>query len=108
MGSTPDGPTLPPVVLRPVLAAADRMRTSVRLGVLVLVLMIPGIAATYSYTSEVNSKIAFSALERDGTRVVRPALLAMADTVAELNAYDVVVVGIDDPTINSPGCWTSA
>jgi methyl-accepting chemotaxis protein len=82
MGSTPGNPTLPPVALRPVLAAADRMRTSVRLGVLVLVLMIPGIVATYSYTSEVDTKIAFSALERDGTLVVRPALLALADTVA--------------------------
>jgi methyl-accepting chemotaxis protein len=82
MGSTPVTPTLPPVLLRPVLAAADRMRTSVRLGVLVLVLMIPGIAATYSYTSEVGAKVAFSALERDGTRVVQPALLAMADVVA--------------------------
>jgi len=72
----------PPVLLRPALAAAERMRTSVRLGVLVLVLMIPGIVATYGYTSESNSKIDFSAAERDGTDVVRPALLAMAETVA--------------------------
>jgi methyl-accepting chemotaxis protein len=72
----------PPVLLRPVLLAADRMRTSLRLGTLVLVLMVPGVVATYAYTSEVNSKIAFSALERDGTDVVRPALLALADTVA--------------------------
>ena len=72
----------PPVLLRPVLLAADRMRTSLRLGALVLVLMVPGVAATYAYTNEANSKIAFSALERDGTDVVRPALLALADTVA--------------------------
>jgi methyl-accepting chemotaxis protein len=58
------------------------MRTSVRLGVLVLVLMVPGIGATWAYTSEVNSKIAFSALEDQGTLVVRPALRALADTVA--------------------------
>jgi methyl-accepting chemotaxis protein len=82
MGTTPDAATLPPVLLRPVLAAADRMRTSLRLGVLVLVLMIPGFAATYAYTGEANNKIGFSALERDGTEVVRPALLALADTVA--------------------------
>jgi methyl-accepting chemotaxis protein len=72
----------PPVLLRPVLLAADRMRTGLRLSVLVLVLMVPGIAATYAYTGEANSKIAFSALERDGTDVVRPALLALADIAA--------------------------
>ncbi len=74
--------TRAPLFLRPVLAAADRMRTSVRLGVLVLVLMVPGIGATWAYTSEVNSKIAFSAAEEEGTGVVRPALLALAATVA--------------------------
>jgi methyl-accepting chemotaxis protein len=72
----------PPLPLRPALAAADRMRTSLRLGVLVLVLMIPGIVATYGYTTESNSKINFSAAERNGTVVVRPALLALADAVA--------------------------
>jgi methyl-accepting chemotaxis protein len=76
------GAAQPSVLLRPVLLAADRMRTSLRLGALVLVLMVPGIGATYAYTGEANSKIAFSALERDGTEVVRPALLALADTVA--------------------------
>jgi methyl-accepting chemotaxis protein len=70
------------MLLRPALAAADRMRTSLRLGVLVLVLMIPGIVATYSYTSESDAKIAFSAAERDGTLVVRPALHALVDVVA--------------------------
>jgi methyl-accepting chemotaxis protein len=72
----------PPVLLQPVLLAADRMRTSLRLAALVLVLMVPGIGATWAYTSEVNGKIAFSALERQGTDVIRPALLALADTVA--------------------------
>ena len=72
----------PPVPLRIVLAAADRMRTSARLGALVLVLTIPGVAATYAYTAEVGSKIAFSTLEQRGTELMRPALLALADTVA--------------------------
>ncbi|GAA2561475.1 methyl-accepting chemotaxis protein [Winogradskya consettensis] len=67
-----------PVLLRPVLAAADRMRTSLRLGTLVLVLMIPGGAATYGYVHEMHTKISFSASERDGLEVVRPALLALA------------------------------
>ena len=71
-----------PVVLRPVLYAADRMRSSVRLGVLSLVLVVPGIVATWAYTAEVNAKIAFSAAEEEGTAVVEPALLALADRVA--------------------------
>jgi methyl-accepting chemotaxis protein len=74
--------TRPPLPLRPALAAADRMRASLRLGVLVLLLIIPGIVATYGYLGETNSKIAFSAAERDGADVVRPALLALADAVA--------------------------
>ena len=72
----------PPAIQRPALAAVDRTRTGVRLGALVLVLLVPGVVATYAYTSEVNAKIAFSTSERDGTAVVRPALLALADTVA--------------------------
>ncbi|PRY17675.1 methyl-accepting chemotaxis protein [Pseudosporangium ferrugineum] len=71
-----------PAALRPVLAAADRMRTSLRLATLVLVLMIPGVAATYGYVREADSKIDFSAAERDGLVVVRPALLALAEAVA--------------------------
>ena len=71
-----------PVLLRPVLAAADRMRTSLRLGALVLFLMVPGMVATVGYTSEVNNKIDFSALELEGTEVMRPALIALADTAA--------------------------
>ncbi len=71
-----------PVVLRPVLPLADRMRTSMRLGVLVLVLMIPGIIATSGYVREAHNRIAFSTAEREGLEVVRPALLALADTVA--------------------------
>jgi methyl-accepting chemotaxis protein len=78
----PATPLTPPVLLRPVLFAADRMRTNLRLGVLVLMLCVPGIVATWAYTAEVNAKIAFSAAEKDGTVVVEPALLALADTVA--------------------------
>jgi methyl-accepting chemotaxis protein len=76
----------PPAILRPALALVDRTRTGARLGALVLVLLVPGIVATSAYTAEVNGKITFSTLERDGTEVVRPALLALADTVAGRNA----------------------
>ncbi|GLY97739.1 methyl-accepting chemotaxis protein [Actinoplanes sp. NBRC 103695] len=71
-----------PVLLRPVLLAADKMRTSLRLGALVLVLMVPGAVATWAYTAEVNAKIQFSASEAEGTDVVEEALVAMADAVA--------------------------
>jgi methyl-accepting chemotaxis protein len=71
-----------PVLLRPVLPLADRMRTSMRLGVLVLVLMVPGIFATSGYVLQARDRIAFSSAERDGLAVVRPTLLALADTVA--------------------------
>ena len=71
-----------PALLRPVLSFADRMRTSTRLGVLILVLMIPGVVATSAYVREAQARIAFSTAERHGLEVVRPALLALADTVA--------------------------
>src|ERR1044072_7619786 len=71
-----------PVVLRPVLPLANRMRTSMRLAVLTVVLMIPGIFATSGYVLQARERIAFSNAERDGLAVVRPALLALADTVA--------------------------
>ena len=71
-----------PVLLRPVLPLADRMRTSLRLSALVLVLMIPGVFATSGYVLQARSRIAFSSAERDGLQVVQPALLALAHTVA--------------------------
>jgi methyl-accepting chemotaxis protein len=71
-----------PALLRPVLPLADRMRTSLRLVALVLVLMIPGIFATSSYVLQAQTRIDFSSAERDGLDVVRPALLALANTVA--------------------------
>ncbi|MGW4946410.1 methyl-accepting chemotaxis protein [Actinoplanes sp. NPDC004185] len=71
-----------PALLRPVLPIADRMRTSTRLAALILVLMIPGIVATSAYVREARAQIAFSEAERQGLEVVRPALLALANTVA--------------------------
>jgi len=48
--------TGPPLLLRPALAAADRMRTGLRLGVLVVVLVIPGVVATYGWLSEPTAR----------------------------------------------------
>jgi len=47
MGATAE--RTPPVLLRPAVAVADRMRTGARLGVLVLVLAVPGVVATYAH-----------------------------------------------------------
>ncbi|GAA3342882.1 methyl-accepting chemotaxis protein [Amorphoplanes nipponensis] len=71
-----------PALLRPVVPPADRMRTSTRLAVLILVLMIPGIVATSGYVRQARNQMAFSTAEREGLAVVRPALLALAATVA--------------------------
>ena len=79
------------------------MRTSVRLGALVLMLLIPGIGATCAYTSEVNAKIAFSTLERDGTEVVRPALLALAEHGRRAYARTWTRSGGPPPTARSSG-----
>lgn len=70
----------PPMMLRPALVIAERMKTGPRLGVLALLLVIPGVLATYSYSAEIGARIALSTLEIEGTRVVVPALQALADS----------------------------
>ncbi|WP_432825378.1 methyl-accepting chemotaxis protein [Dactylosporangium sp. CA-092794] len=71
-----------PALLVPVLWLADRMRTSTRLAVLVVVLLVPGLGATYAYSSSIGGQVDFTGAERDGNDVVRPALAAMADAAA--------------------------
>src|SRR5882724_5964988 len=71
-----------PLLLRPMSAVCERLRTGMRLLVLVVVLLVPGAVATAMYTVVRGSQIGFSAAERDGADAVRPMLLALADTVA--------------------------
>jgi methyl-accepting chemotaxis protein len=71
-----------PALLRPLLVAADRLRTSARLAVLSVVLLVPGLIATYSYAGVIGGQVDFTTLEQAGTIVVRPALAALSDTVA--------------------------
>ncbi|WP_203905149.1 methyl-accepting chemotaxis protein [Virgisporangium aliadipatigenens] len=59
----------------------DRLRTSARLAVLIVVLLIPGIGATISYTNVIGGQVDFARNELAGTVVVRQALLALSDTV---------------------------
>jgi methyl-accepting chemotaxis protein len=49
----------PPALLRPLLFVADRMRTGTRLGALALMLVIPGVFATYGYVREAGARVAF-------------------------------------------------
>ncbi|MFI5915264.1 methyl-accepting chemotaxis protein [Dactylosporangium sp. NPDC051541] len=68
-----------PALLVPMLWLSDRVRTSTRLAVLVVVLLVPGLGTTYAYTTSVGSQLDFAAGERDGTEVVLPALTAMTE-----------------------------
>ncbi|GLK99724.1 methyl-accepting chemotaxis protein [Dactylosporangium matsuzakiense] len=61
---------------------SDRVRTSTRLAVLVVVLLVPGLGTTYAYTTSVGSQLDFAAGERTGTEVVLPALTAMTELAA--------------------------
>ncbi|WP_088316889.1 methyl-accepting chemotaxis protein [Kineosporia sp. R_H_3] len=89
-----------PVVLRPVVAASSRLRTSARLAVLVLVLLVPGVGATWAYSSAVGGQIAFSTAEESGVRVLRPVLAAAADAVA---GRTVDVAAIERAAAGEPG-----
>ncbi|MEV0897612.1 methyl-accepting chemotaxis protein [Actinoplanes sp. NPDC049802] len=79
---TPVAGTPPPTLLRPVLRITDRLRTATRLGVVVLALLVPGALATGMYTAVTTKDIAFSTREEEGADALRPALIALTDTVA--------------------------
>ena len=85
----------PPVALLPVLSLLDRLRATSRLGVVIAVLLIPGLVATVAYTYSESNQISFSSSERDGVQVLRPTLAAMASLVAgkdfELSAVKAAV-----------------
>jgi methyl-accepting chemotaxis protein len=65
-----------------VLALAGRGSTGARLSVLVVLLLVPGVLATWSYTATMGGQIGFSDRELGGTRVLTAALDAMAATTA--------------------------
>ncbi|HWS32856.1 MAG TPA: methyl-accepting chemotaxis protein [Actinoplanes sp.] len=80
-----------PILLRPVLPICRRLRTGVRLVLLVVVLLLPGIAATGLYTSTRNQQIDFSTAENDGADALQPILTALAGT-ATGDAVDITAV----------------
>src|SRR5690348_8526942 len=71
-----------PLLLRPMLAVGDRLRTGMRLALLVVVLLVPGGVATTMYTVARGGQIGFSSAERRGAGAVVPMLTALAGTVA--------------------------
>ncbi|MBL8928606.1 MAG: methyl-accepting chemotaxis protein [Kineosporiaceae bacterium] len=77
-----------PALLRPAVGMAGRLRTSVRLLVLVLVLLVPGVGATTAYSLTMGGQIAFTDKERSGVELLRPALLAMASAVSGQGRVD--------------------
>jgi methyl-accepting chemotaxis protein len=58
------------------------LRTSARLGLFCLVLIVPAIVATSSYIAVINAQITFAALERTGLTVSVSALAELADLTA--------------------------
>jgi methyl-accepting chemotaxis protein len=71
-----------PLVLAPVLLLTDRLRTRARLLTLVGLLVLPTLFATWSFTGALTEQIDFAAAERTGVEVVRPAVVALAQTAA--------------------------
>jgi len=75
-------PTAHPALLRPTLLLVDRLRASARLAVLVVVLLVPGIFATYSYSAAMAGQIAFSQNEEVGIEALAPILTELAAVAA--------------------------
>lgn len=63
-----------PVLLRPLLSLVDRLRSSARLAVLGVVLLVPGVFSTWSYASLMAGQIAFSQTEETGVEALAPIL----------------------------------
>jgi methyl-accepting chemotaxis protein len=62
--------------------ALSRLRLTARLGLLVAMLLVPTIVATWSFVGVMGAQVTFSASERDGVTVLAPALAALTATVA--------------------------
>lgn len=62
--------------------AMSHFRLGARLGLLVAVLLVPTIVATWSFVGVMGAQLTFSGTERDGVTVLTPALRALTMTVA--------------------------
>lgn len=64
-------------------AVISRLKLWLKLGLLVGLLMVPTVFAGFAYLGSVNGTIGFSALEREGIEVIRPALHALTSLAAD-------------------------
>jgi methyl-accepting chemotaxis protein len=89
-----------PRLLRPAMWLNDRLRTSARLVALLILLLVPGLLASWSFASAMTAQTDFSRLERAGLDVLEPALLAITAAAAgqpvELTAVSAAVLEHDD------------
>jgi methyl-accepting chemotaxis protein len=82
------------------LSVTDRLRTSIRLGALSVVLLVPGVVGTWSFSSVIGGQIAFSDAERSGVDALAPALTLMTQTAVPGPAE---LAGVQDAAGRNPG-----
>ncbi|MBT0768479.1 methyl-accepting chemotaxis protein [Kineosporia sp. J2-2] len=75
----PDGR---PLVLRPALAVTDRLRSSSRLNLMIVMLLIPGLVATWSFAAVMGDQTGAASQEREGVDVLRPVLDELVTVLA--------------------------
>jgi methyl-accepting chemotaxis protein len=80
-----------PWVLRPGLWLNDRLRTSARLATLLILLLVPGLLASWSFAGAMTSQISFAQRERVGLEVLVPAL-EQASVAAQGQPVDLTAV----------------
>ncbi len=71
-----------PALLAPADAVVSRLRTSARLAVVVGLLLVPTVFANWAFAAVIGGQITFTAREREGVLVLRPALTALANTIS--------------------------
>jgi len=71
-----------PWILRPALWLNDRLRTSARLITLLVLLLVPGLLASWSFAAAMNVQINFAKFELAGVQILEPALVAMTSSAA--------------------------
>jgi len=76
----------------PVDLLLSRLRSSARLALLVVLLVIPAMLANWAFVGTVSGQVQFSDAERQGLVALRPALAALAAVVGGTSAPDLEAV----------------
>ena len=89
-----------PWALRPALWLNDRLRTSSRQVTTLILLLVPGLLASWSFAAAMNVQINFARSELAGMQILEPALTALNDAAAgravDLSAVQAAVEGNGD------------